>query len=84
MNEHDTKQLLARYGVPAVAEQAVPDVEGAVVAAREIGYPVVLKILSADIAHKTEAGGVRLDIPDEDGLRSACAEVLAAARGRCP
>jgi len=84
LNEHETKQLLARYGVPAVAEHAVPDADGAVLAARAIGYPVALKILSADIAHKTEAGGVRLDLRDEAALRAACGEVLAAARLHCP
>src|SRR5690606_33130485 len=64
LNEYDTKQLLAGYGVPPVPEQPAQDEQAAVAAADAIGYPVVLKILSADIAHKTEVGGVKLNLVD--------------------
>ncbi|MGO4393949.1 acetate--CoA ligase family protein [Variovorax sp. M-6] len=84
LNEHDTKALLARYGVPSLPEQVCADADAAVRAAEQIGWPVALKILSADIAHKTEAGGVRLDIGDAATLRTACAEVLAAAQAYDP
>lgn len=80
INEHDTKRLLAGYGVRTVDERPAVDVDAAVAAACEIGYPVALKILSADIAHKTEAGGVRLNIADEAALRGACVEVLESAQ----
>ncbi|MDO9165829.1 MAG: acetate--CoA ligase family protein [Rhodoferax sp.] len=80
LNEHDTKRLLAGFGVQTVAEQPAANADAAAVAARAIGYPVALKILSADIAHKTEAGGVRLNIQDDAALRAACAEVLESAR----
>jgi acyl-CoA synthetase (NDP forming) len=80
LNEHDTKRLLAGFGVQTVAEQPAADADAAAAAARAIGYPVALKILSADIAHKTEAGGVRLNIQDEAALRAACAEILESAR----
>ncbi|MGJ7544565.1 acetate--CoA ligase family protein [Variovorax sp. LT1R16] len=79
LNEHDTKSLLARYGVPSLPEQVCADADAAVRAAQQLGWPVALKILSADIAHKTEAGGVRLGLADAASLRTACAEVLAAA-----
>lgn len=79
LNEHDTKLLLAGYGVPTVSEHAAADADGAAAAARMIGYPVAAKVLSSEIAHKTEAGGVRLDIKDEVGLRTACGEILASA-----
>ncbi|MDN8616439.1 acetate--CoA ligase family protein [Variovorax ginsengisoli] len=79
LNEHDTKALLAQYGVASLPEKVCEDALAAVQAAEEIGYPVALKILSADIAHKTEAGGVRLNIADPASLRTACAEVLEAA-----
>lgn len=80
LNEHDTKRLLAGFGVQMVAEQPAADADAAAAAAEAIGYPVALKILSADIAHKTEAGGVRLNIQDDVALRAACAEVLESAR----
>ena len=84
LNEHDTKALLARYGVPSMPEHVCADADATVRAAGQIGWPVALKILSADIAHKTEAGGVRLDIGDAASLRTACAEVLAAAQAYDP
>ncbi len=84
LNEYDAKRRLAEYGVPVPAERPAANADAAVDAAREIGYPVALKILSADIAHKTEAGGVRLAIADEAGLRSACGEVLESARRHAP
>ena len=84
LNEHDTKSLLARFGVPFLPEHVCADAEAAVRAAEALGWPVVLKILSADIPHKTEAGGVRLDLRDAPALRAACAEVLAAARDHDP
>lgn len=79
LNEYQTKQLLGRFGVPAVAEQPAATAEEAVNAARTIGYPVVLKILSADIAHKTEAGGVKLRLQNDEEVRSAFADVMESA-----
>lgn len=73
LNEHQTKQLLAAHGVAPVPEQVASDADGAVAAAQALGWPVVLKILSADIPHKTEVGGVRLNIADAAALREACA-----------
>lgn len=79
LNEYDTKTLLEAYGVPSLTGTVARDADAAAVAAAAIGYPVVVKILSADIAHKTEAGGVRLGIADEAALRVAVAEILASA-----
>ncbi|MDB5818488.1 MAG: CoA-binding domain protein [Rhizobacter sp.] len=84
LNEYDTKRLLERYGVPSVDERTASNADEAVLAAEAIGYPVVLKILSADIAHKTEVGGVKLGIADEAGLRSACADVVSSAARHAP
>lgn len=80
LNEHDTKELLSQFGVRSVDGQVVGNADEAVQAASKIGYPVVLKILSADIAHKTEVGGVKLAIKDENALRSACEEMLLNVR----
>jgi acetate---CoA ligase (ADP-forming) len=61
-NETQSKQLLAAAGIPVIPERLVRSREAAVQAAAEIGFPVVMKIVSADIAHKTEVGGVALDL----------------------
>ncbi len=84
LNEHQTKDLLNKHGVPAVPEAVATDAEAAVREAQRLGYPVALKILSADIAHKTEAGGVRLGLTDDAAVRAAFVEVTAAARRHDP
>jgi len=69
-----TRRLLEAYGVPLVAEIVVPTPDAAVEAAREIGFPVVLKTAVAG-AHKTEQGGVILDLGDEDAVRAAAEQL---------
>jgi acetyl-CoA synthetase (ADP-forming) len=80
LSESDSKALLARYGVPVVAERTVASAEGAVAAADALGYPVVAKLGGDAIAHKTERGLVRLGLADADAVREAAADLLAAAR----
>src|SRR5207247_399483 len=60
LSEMSSKALLAEYGIAAPAERLVTSAEAAVAAALELGYPVVVKVQSPDIAHKTDAGGVKL------------------------
>jgi succinyl-CoA synthetase beta subunit len=79
LSEADSKALVARYGIPVPAERTVPDAEGAVLAASEIGFPVVLKLCGQTIAHKTERGLVRLGLTSEDDVATAATELLAAA-----
>lgn len=69
--ESAAKQALSAQGIRFAPEQVVQTADEAVVAAHAIGYPVVLKIVSPDIAHKTEAGGVQLGICDDALLRAA-------------
>ncbi len=76
----DAKALLAAYGIPVLATDSAPDRAGALAAARRIGFPVALKILSPDIAHKTEVGGVVLDLADEEALGAAIDAMLARVR----
>jgi acetate---CoA ligase (ADP-forming) len=83
-SEAVAKALLAEAGVPAVPEHACSDSEAAVAAAEHIGYPVVLKILSPDILHKSEIGGVLLDVADADGVRHGVATLLDRARHHAP
>lgn len=83
-SEAVAKALLAEAGVPAVPEHACSDSEAAVAAAERIGYPVVLKILSPDILHKSEIGGVLLDVADAEGVRHGFATLLQRARTHAP
>jgi acetyltransferase len=77
--ERDAKRLLALYDIPVTREELATDADGAVAAAERIGYPVVLKIESPDIAHKTEAGGVLLNLADADAVRHGFARVIQNA-----
>jgi acetyl coenzyme A synthetase (ADP forming)-like protein len=69
-----TRRLLEAYGVPLVPERHVATAEAAVEAACELGYPVVLKT-AAPGAHKTEEGGVILDLGDDDAVRAAAERI---------
>ncbi len=80
LTERQAKRVLAAYGVPVVGDRLARTADEAVAAAVEFGYPVALKIESPAIAHKTEAGGVRLGIGDPAGVRAAYAEIVANAR----
>ena len=84
LSETESKQLVSAWGVPVTREIAAQSAGGAVEAARAIGFPVVLKVDSPDIAHKTEAGGVRLSLGDEAAVRSAYDEIVAAAKRYAP
>lgn len=84
LDEHAAKCVLARFGVPTVRERVADSADVAVQAAQAIGYPVVLKVLSADIAHKSELGGVRLDLRDGAAVREAFAAVQRAAAQGAP
>jgi acyl-CoA synthetase (NDP forming) len=79
LTEREAKQVLAAYGVPVTGERLVQDAGAAVAAAEALGYPVVLKIESPDIAHKTEAGVVRLNLSDAGTVRAAYDAITAAA-----
>ncbi|HUP72251.1 MAG TPA: acetate--CoA ligase family protein [Acidimicrobiales bacterium] len=80
LSEVESKELLARYGVPLAREQIVTTPLDAVYAAEAIGYPVVAKLNGEGIAHKTERGLVKLNLTSADAVEQASAELLAAAR----
>jgi acyl-CoA synthetase (NDP forming) len=82
--EAEGKRILAAAGIPAVPEKACGSVEDAVAAAESFGFPVVAKILSPDILHKSEIGGVILDIGSAEAVREARATLLARAAERAP
>ncbi len=70
----DLRALVTAYGLPLVAERVAADAEAAVAAAREIGFPVVVKTAEPG-AHKTETGGVHVDLRNEASVRRACETV---------
>jgi len=80
LGERRSKQVLARYGIPVVQEELVPEAAIDSLRDRDFRFPVAVKIESADIAHKTEAGAVRLHVTGLENLKQAAREVLAAAR----
>jgi acyl-CoA synthetase (NDP forming) len=69
--EHEAKAVLASEGIAFAPERFVENADTAVEAANALGWPVVLKIVSPDLQHKTEVGGVELGIADEQTLRAA-------------
>jgi acyl-CoA synthetase (NDP forming) len=77
INEFDSKAVLARYGMPVCREQRVESLAEAQREAREIGFPVVLKVLSDTIPHKTELGLVALNLRSADELTEAWAQLSA-------
>ena len=83
-DERRAADLFAALGVPAAKSMAVPDAKRVASATAEIGPPVALKILSADIAHKTEAGGVALGLPDGQAAAMAAREIEKRVRAHSP
>jgi len=78
LSEPEAKALLAACGLPVASTRSVaPEADAAAQAAQAIGYPVVLKVLSPQISHKSDVGGVALDLADEAALRAAVAAMLA-------
>lgn len=76
LNEFESKQLLACYGIPIVDTRMAETEEQAVCSAVAIGFPVVLKLLSNTIAHKTDVDGVRLRLQNEEQVRSAFRSIV--------
>ncbi|MBR0655479.1 acetate--CoA ligase family protein [Plastoroseomonas arctica] len=75
LNEAESKALFARFGVPVTREHVAGDANAAEAAARQLGGEVVLKILSRDIAHKSDLGGVKVGLSAEQ-VPQACATML--------
>ena len=78
LNEFEAKQVLASYGIPVVETRATESEDQAVATASAIGYPVVLKLLSNTIAHKSVVDGVRLSLQNEHQLRGAFRSIRTA------
>jgi acetyltransferase len=85
LTEPEAKAVLDACGVPVVPTLRVDATpEAAVAGAQTLGFPVVLKILSDDISHKSDVGGVALNLQDEDDLRDAAQTMLARVQRQFP
>ncbi|WP_374633601.1 acetate--CoA ligase family protein [Ferrovibrio sp.] len=83
-DEYASKRLLADHGIPVLQERLAADEDGVLAAARELGLPVVLKIVSPDIAHKTEVGGVLVGLRSDEEVRAGYRTILENVRRKAP
>jgi acyl-CoA synthetase (NDP forming) len=84
LTERESKAILSVYGIPTVREIGADSLKSALAAAAQLGFPVALKVESADIAHKTEAGVVALNLCSAAELSTAYERVMASARSSAP
>ncbi len=76
--------LLEAYGIPTVARRLAATLDEAAELAAQVGYPVVLKVASPDISHKSDVGGVLLNLADASAVRAGFEQVVGAARAARP
>lgn len=76
--------LLDAYGVPTARHQLARNADDAACIASTIGFPVALKIVSTDVVHKSEVGGVKIGLTSELEVRTACVQMIAAVRAAEP
>jgi acetyltransferase len=82
LTEFESKRILATYGIPTVETRVAVTVDEAVATAEEIGHPVVLKLHSRTITHKTDVGGVQLNLANSDAVRQAFRSIEDSVRYR--
>jgi acetate---CoA ligase (ADP-forming) subunit beta len=78
--EHEAKDIMKAYGIPIPAYDTAITADEAVEKSKAIGYPVVLKILSKDVLHKSDAGGVKINLKSDDEVREAFTEIMDNAK----
>jgi acetyltransferase len=84
VNAATVDELLAAYGIPTAPIRLARDENEAISIAEELGFPVVMKIASPDILHKSDVGGVLLDIKDTESLKSGYAKMMEHIKARLP
>lgn len=84
VGERESKRLLRAYGIRCVMPERAGSPEAAVRVARSMGYPVVVKVDSPDISHKTDVGGVVLDVRGDDAVRRVYSEIVSSAAEHRP
>jgi acetyltransferase len=82
LTEWESKQLLTAYGIPTVPTRVAASENEALACAEEMGYPVVLKLFSETITHKTDVGGVQLNLTGADAVRRAYHAIADAVRAK--
>ena len=81
LSEYESKLVLASYGLPVTDEELAKNHEELLEAAAKIGYPLVIKGCSADIAHKTEKGLIRVDVRNDEEAIAAFEDIMAGMNG---
>jgi acetyltransferase len=84
LSEEESKDFLSDYGIPIILPYLVHSIDGAISIANRIKYPVVLKIASPDISHKSDVGGVKAGIRIEDELREEYSQLLVKVKEKAP
>ena len=84
LTEFEAKQVLAAAGIAGTREELATSEEAAVSSAQSIGYPVVLKISSPEILHKSDAGGVKVGLADDQAVRQAYQDIMNAINEKHP
>jgi acyl-CoA synthetase (NDP forming) len=84
LTEIESKQVLAAAGIPVAEAKLAATADEAAKAAGEAGYPVVLKIVSPDVTHKSDVGGVKVGLEDEAAVRAAYDDILASVKAAQP
>ncbi len=84
LTEVESKALLVAYGIPVSRTEVAASVDQAIRLAQDMGYPLVMKVLSPSIIHKTEANGVQLDLRNESEVREAYEKIMDGARAYDP
>ncbi len=84
LTEIESKQVLEEAGIPTTAARLAKTAEEAVNAAKECGYPSVLKVVSPDVTHKSDVGGVRLGLDSPEAVAAAFGEIVAAVKKHEP
>lgn len=84
LSEPEAKAVLAAYGIPVVPTRIATSVDEAAKLASEIGFPVVLKVLSPDVTHKSDVGGVALDLRSAEAVKDAAAAMRERIKGVRP
>lgn len=84
LTEIEAKQILQEVGINCTDTQLATSKDEAVVLSEAMGYPVVLKISSADITHKSDAGGVKVNLPDKAAVEKAYDDIMASCTAKHP
>ncbi len=80
LTEIEAKQVFSAYGLPVTSTSLAKTEDEAVALAKQVGFPVVMKIVSPEILHKSDAGGVKVNVKDEAAVREAFATIMKNAK----